>query len=246
MTMTETRPAFAPMERDTIQLRIYDRLRQALMAGLFAPGQVLIVRALAEEFQTSQMPVRDALSRLVAEQALEMTSSRSLAVPVLSHARWLEVLLLRTVLEGTATELATESLTPAALAELADQTRLMRAALDRRDVQTYLETNRRFHFTIYEAAARPLMLRMIETLWLQIGPTIRRKIDLKFETPEIDARTALSRHDAIIDALTRRDVAAARHAIEDDITNGVDPRTGMESASQQRPLRRAAKAASGE
>ena len=81
------RPTFAPVDRETMQDRVYVELRQALMRGHFAPGETLIVRALSDQFGTSHMPVRDALSRLVAEQALEVLPSRSVAVPVLSRER---------------------------------------------------------------------------------------------------------------------------------------------------------------
>ena len=91
MTTATKRPAFAPVERDTMQERVYLELRRALMRGDFAPGETLIVRALSDQFGTSHMPVRDALSRLVAEQALEVLPSRSVAVPVLSRERCADI-----------------------------------------------------------------------------------------------------------------------------------------------------------
>jgi len=221
MRVLKSRPPFAPLERDTVQLKVYDRLREALMAGLFEPGHVLIVRALAEEFRTSQMPVRDALSRLVAEQALEILPSRSLAVPVLSHERWQEVQSLRVMLEGTAAALAVPRLTASVIRDLSEANKAMRRAVEKRDGRNYLESNRRFHFTLYRAANRPVMLQVIEGLWLKIGPPIRQGIDTMFAAKSVDTGKTLKHHEEVLDAIARQDPPAARQGIESDIRDAL-------------------------
>ena len=70
-------PPFEPIDRMTLQERVYLALRKALILGRFAPGQALTVNELALRFETSPMPVREALARLVSEQALETSSNRS-------------------------------------------------------------------------------------------------------------------------------------------------------------------------
>src|SRR5271169_3561956 len=63
-------------------LLIYGELRAMLRDGVFGPGTKLKLRELALEFGTSLTPVRDALSRLVAEQALESSLNRTVIVPI--------------------------------------------------------------------------------------------------------------------------------------------------------------------
>ena len=58
--------------KTTLRDQIYTRLREAIMAGRFLPGQHLGIIALAEALNVSAMPVREALRQLVAEGALEM------------------------------------------------------------------------------------------------------------------------------------------------------------------------------
>ena len=76
--MREPTAALAPVGRDTVQDRVYQELRRALVGGLFAPGQVLTIRQLADALATSTMPVRDAVGRLITEQALEILPNRSI------------------------------------------------------------------------------------------------------------------------------------------------------------------------
>ena len=79
---------FGPVSsRTTIQDGVYQQLRQALMNGQFNPAQSLTIAGLAETFGTSNMPVREALRRLAAENALEIASNGSARVPVVTAAR---------------------------------------------------------------------------------------------------------------------------------------------------------------
>lgn len=217
---------FAPIDRSSIQIRIYERLRFALMSGAFSPGQVLIVRALAEEFGVSQMPVRDALAKLAGEQALEVQPSRSLAVPVLSLRQWTEIQDIRRLLEIQAAEHAAGRITPAMLDELAAINSAMHDSISRRDANAYLQGNIRFHFAIYQAAERPFLLRIIQSLWLRVGPAIRQSIDFYFTNPRNDIGSLLRNHDAILDSFRRHDTAAACRHLEVDITGARELFTG--------------------
>jgi DNA-binding GntR family transcriptional regulator len=84
-SVTAMAVGLAPVGRETVQDRVYGELRRALIGGLFAPGQVLTIRQLSDALMTSTMPVREALGRLISEQALEALPSRQIRVP-LDHA----------------------------------------------------------------------------------------------------------------------------------------------------------------
>ena len=68
------------IESATIQVQVYQRLREALFTGMFAPGQSLTIRGLADSLGTSSMPVRESLQRLVAEHALVQMPNRTFKV----------------------------------------------------------------------------------------------------------------------------------------------------------------------
>lgn len=91
---------------ENLQERLYQRLREDLLAGRFQPGERLKIRDLANQWGTSPMPVRAALQRLVAEGALEGEAQRSLRVPLMTRERFLQILQVRLSLEGLAAESA--------------------------------------------------------------------------------------------------------------------------------------------
>ncbi len=217
MTAASRAPTFAPVERDIMQDKVYFELRQALMRGHFAPGAVLVVRALSDQFGTSHMPVRDALSRLVAEQALEVLPSRSVVVPPLTRERCLDVQETREMLEGRAAALATPKIADGDMSRLLGLDAAMVEAVRDRDVEAYVATNWRFHFTLYAASRRPVMLRMIESLWLQIGPTLRSCIDEMFRADDVDAELTVEHHKQMLHALTRRDADGVCRAVIADL-----------------------------
>lgn len=85
---------------ENLQERLYQRLREDLLAGRFQPGERLKIRDLANQWGTSPMPVRAALQRLVAEGALEGEAQRSLRVPLMTRERFLQILQVRLSSKG--------------------------------------------------------------------------------------------------------------------------------------------------
>ena len=73
-----------PIDVTTVQERVYQELRNALYQGRFMPGEVLTIRALAAALGTSPMPVREAIQRLVTENALTQLPNRTFQVAALT------------------------------------------------------------------------------------------------------------------------------------------------------------------
>src|SRR5258706_12046855 len=81
-------PALGRADRSTLQDRIYDKLTNAIMSGLFVPGQALTIRGLAATLGTSPIPVREAIKRLTSERALAALPNGSIAVPKMTRAKF--------------------------------------------------------------------------------------------------------------------------------------------------------------
>ena len=216
--MAETAAGLAPVGRDTVQDRVYTELRRALIGGLFAPGQVLTIRQLADALMTSTMPVREALGRLITEQALEMMPNRSIRVPPVTMDRIEDLLRARILIEGEAMALAAGRITPkqldtirAIMAEWEE----MRLGGNPATVDNEAALNQAFHFEIYRACGSTILLPMIESLWLQSGPFTRAAI---FAFSEAGAHDAARFHHDIVKALQTSDAAAARAALVADIS----------------------------
>jgi DNA-binding GntR family transcriptional regulator len=204
----------------------YEQLRQALIDGHFSPGQTFTIRALAEVFGTSPMPVRDALKRLVAEQALDQLPNRSVRVPLMSRARFQEVLQIRLSLEPMIAARAAAHVTPELVAAMAEDHQQMCQAVLQGEVAHYLAANRRFHFRLYEAAATVVMLPLIEALWMQVGPYLNEVFGAPQRSadpqPPDSTRHAAHHHTAVLQALRRHDAPATAQAIWQDLSDAAD------------------------
>lgn len=197
---------------DNLQEQLYQRIREGLLAGRFQPGQALKIRDLAAQWGTSPMPVRAALQRLVAEGALEGEQQRSVRVPSMTRERYENIFQVRLALEGLAVELAMPRLSSDDLARLRDCVRRMDVAIEQRQVQDYLNANSQFHLHLYGACGNPVLLRSIESLWLQIGPFFNRL----FTGADLSLRLNDFHEDAFA-AIEAGDAKAARHAMEQDL-----------------------------
>lgn len=205
-----------PVDRpDSLTELAYTRLRQALMTGVFMPGQRLTARTTAAALGMSMTPLREAMGRLVAERGLAVDSARTVIVPVLTPARVEELTEIRISLEGLAAERGAPRLTAADLERLETLQLEMVAAREREEVKKALQGNEAFHFTLYEASGMEDLISIIRTLWVQIGPSMnllhprRRKL-----------RLGMRYHTDAIAAARRHDAQALRRAIELDIAAG--------------------------
>ena len=84
----------------------------ALMNGDFLPGQRLVVRQIAERFETSAMPVREALRQLVSDEALFDHPHRGVIVPEATVEVISDLVRVRCSIEGAAAEWAASTITP--------------------------------------------------------------------------------------------------------------------------------------
>ncbi len=142
------------------------------MVGALIPGQVMSLRKLALSLGTSPMPVRGALSQLVAAGALEELPNRSVRVPRLSKSRLAELFQVREVIEGMAARAACNFVTPELIGQLKKINGNLIDAIAKRDILMCLSTNQKFHFTLYQAGRTEVLMPLIESLWLQCGPTM--------------------------------------------------------------------------
>ncbi|MDX1784650.1 MAG: GntR family transcriptional regulator [Roseovarius sp.] len=210
------RPDPSPAAHD----RVYRGLRSRIMHGEIAPGQALTLRGIGREFGVSMTPAREALRRLVAEGALTLSLSGRVSTPELSNDRIEELAALRSLIE---VELASRAL-PRAHIALIDRLTTINAQIAediaRQDAVGFIRRNLEFHRTLYLRAQAPAMLAMAETVWLQLGPTMRvlyGRLQQK-EPPHF--------HRLIIAALKAGDEPGLRLVVRSDVTQGLRMLTG--------------------
>lgn len=207
----QTGPANDPL----LHASIYEELRGRMITGKIVPGVGLSTRGLALELGVSQMPVRDALSRLAAEGAVQIRSKRKIEVPPMTEARFADLLDCRLLLEPEAAVLALPCIDARRLRELGDIDAALDRAIESGDVIAYMERNFAFHFTLYRANGRPILNRLIETLWLRFGPFMR-VVYGRYGTANL-----VDQHRIALDAIASGDAGALRSAIASDIADGM-------------------------
>lgn len=212
------RAPLSPVVRETLHDRVYAELRRSLIHGMFDAGEMMRITDLAERLNTSTMPVREALGRLVSEQALEALPNRSTRVPLVTRERLDDLARARCLIEGQVTALALPRLTHADFRKLGQLTRECEAAFASDDpdkAHATSELNHDFHFHIYRAAGSAVLIPIVESLWLQSGPYVRAAAQIHDERRDIPATHY---HWQLIQALERGDEAGAIHALTRDIT----------------------------
>src|SRR5690606_1273194 len=188
--------ALEPLVHTSINEAVYRQLRDHLMRGDYAAGDILGIQELADAFGTSAMPVREALRRLAAQRAVEPLNSRSMQVPLMSNGRLDDIRRTRLLIEGTAAAWAVDHITRAELERLRTLAKRLGESLScPATIDTGLEINQQFHFAIYRAARSETMLAMIENLWLQSGPYLRatRELMHSAERPGVEFHAQMVR-----------------------------------------------------
>ncbi len=213
----EAGAAFGAVERSSLSAQAYQRIRKALMFGELKPGQKLSGREIAVRLGTSLTPVREALLQLTTEGVLEARPGQSIIVPIPTRAVYAELRDIRAEVEGLGAERAADVIAPDAIEELAAIHDALVRAKAERDYAQALRHNEAFHLGLCKEARLPRLYRVVENLWVQSGPFLTY---LYSDSTNWQVPSPPHGHVCVLDALRRRDGAAARRAIVDDIVSG--------------------------
>lgn len=185
------------------------------MHGGIPPGQAMTLRGVGQQFNVSMTPAREAIRRLGAEGALSLSSSGRVSTPELSNERIEELAAVRALLEPELASRALPRAHNALIDRLQDINSNLSEIIAKQDAVGYIRTNLEFHRTLYLRAQAPAMLAMAETVWLQLGPTMRALYGRL-------QRTDLPRHHRmIVAALRAGDEPGLRLAVRADVTQGL-------------------------
>lgn len=195
--------------------RVYRVLRGQIMHGEMPPGHSLTLRGLGKEFGVSMTPAREAVRRLVSEGALFLSSSGRVSTPELTNERIEELAAIRALLEPELSARALPRAHPALIDRMEVINNGIAQAIARRDSVGYIRANLEFHRTLYLRAQAPAMLALAETVWLQLGPTMRALYG------RLNRTEAPAHHKLILAALSAGDEPGLRLAVRADVTQGL-------------------------
>jgi DNA-binding GntR family transcriptional regulator len=209
-------------ERDDSNLAcdaIASDLRKAIFSQRFKPGYEFRQEALAREFGTSRMPVRQALQMLAAEGFVLLRKNRSAIVNNVDFSDIADHFEIRGLLEGEAAAFA--AIRAEDFSEIIEAEALIKEAKENSDMGQFEEANKKFHHAIWDAAKSPRLKALLGQSWnsILLGHT---------ETPQRRIEISYMEHELVLNALLLRKPESARRAMYDHVVkhniSGLDPK----------------------
>ncbi|MEX1235991.1 MAG: GntR family transcriptional regulator [Roseovarius sp.] len=204
----------SPITKENLGDRAYFALRAALMGGQLKPGEKLRLRPVSKRFGISATPMREAFLRLVSLDALALDARGTAMVPELTRDQLIEIRNIRLDLEGRAAAAAATCATRAEIDALDKMHAQLSRAFEAGDHAQAIDLNTQFHLHLCRAGRMPILLEIVENLWVRCGPLLSHLYDAG--NPFHDVHPHLS----VIEGLRARDPAMTQAAICHDIEHG--------------------------
>lgn len=213
-----------PVRRKTLQTEVYQQLCQLILEGNLAPGESITVASIAEAFVVSPMPVREAISRLMAAGALTVVSGRSIGVPKLDKAVLTDLRNVRLEIEALCVRWAIENTSADFKSELKHKLDTMISAERAGEVKGFIRANYDFHFAIYRQAGSPSLLDIVSNIWLRVNPYFH------LLSRYGHYRISNEQHQEIVAGILDDDYERAARALREDINGAYDTMVSAISA----------------
>lgn len=203
-----------PARRDVLGQSIALKLEAAIVAGELEAGTHLDETSLAERYQVSRTPVREALQILTARALVTRIPYRGTVVTEITRTRINELFEAMGEIEALCGRFAAERMgmeERARLETLHDEMAQLTAAAD---VEAYEQANTVFHQLIYEGARNGEFHAMAEAMRLKLAPFRRRQL-----ADETRIARSHREHGQIVEAMMQRNGAAAEKALRRHLTS---------------------------
>src|SRR5262245_44065522 len=193
--------------------RVRRQIADQIISGALRPGQELDEKKLAEAFNVSRTPVREALRQLSAAKLVAWRHHQSAIVAKITPSKMVEMFEVMAELEGFCGRLAARRMTASEHANLISIHRKFRPYVQARDREGYHALNKTFHDAIYAGSHNQYLRAQASALYDRLAPY--RAYQLK--RPDA-LRLASEEHQAIIDAIVAGDGDAALELLRDHVS----------------------------
>lgn len=176
MVAARARSSGRAILRQSIPESLRDALRERILSGELKEGDALIQDAIADEYETSRMPVREALRQLEAMGLVAMRTHKGAVVTTIPTEEVEELFELRALLESDVLARALPRTTDQDIADAKAVLVLLEASYDEQDMANWGRLNWAFHRRLYAPAGRARTLAVLEGINLQTERYIRMQL----------------------------------------------------------------------
>src|SRR4029077_7395242 len=155
------------LESEKVSFVVVKKIREAILDEVFKPGDHLTEAELAEKFEVSRSPVREALLALEKEGTVIISPYKGAIVKPLSVAEVLDIAELRLAIISLALKPAHRHLSPADLDHAYDLAKRLTRMNNDKD---FFEYNRQFWDSIFSKAQRPFLREVFQQLEDRMAP----------------------------------------------------------------------------
>jgi DNA-binding GntR family transcriptional regulator len=196
--------------------QVYDQIIQAIRDGTISTDDRIVQEKLAEEFEISRTPVREALFRMEQEGILAVSRRGGFVIRRLDRDEIAELYATRAAIEGFAARLLAEANNKKTCDRLR-KTIIKAENLKEKTVQAYFEANMAIHRAFVEAAGNRFLLEFFDNIWSR-GSSFTLFASLADE----DLSKSLGDHLVLVDAIETGDKSVAVEKMIAHICDGED------------------------
>jgi GntR family transcriptional regulator, rspAB operon transcriptional repressor len=202
------------LQKKQLREHVYHALRKDIITGVYKPGQALKEELLAERYETSRTPVREAATRLEHDRLLRFVPNKGYFVRLVTVTELNELYEYRGIIECACAELAArKEPDPNLLAELDKLSQVQYKPGDRRSYIRFIEADTAFHLCVAKMARNELLLRAVTDLRASTERLLYAGLELGNYAPGLSQE-----HRALFDAIRKSNPAAARQVMQEHVT----------------------------
>ncbi|MGH1540954.1 MAG: GntR family transcriptional regulator [Arenicella sp.] len=210
----------------TLSDRLTHTLREAIVSGELAAGSKLSEPKLAEQYQTSRGPIREAIRRMEMMQLVHHVPHEGVRVVSLDLANMVELYHVREALEGKAAALAATNMTAEAIDQLGELLNLHQQHQERTGEYMQATGDFDFHYRVIKGSNNAMLVRQLTEelyylirMYRQQFSLMRSRSEVALREHEQIFRAIESRDEALAEMVMRRHIVRARKEIENQLRN---------------------------
>ena len=189
---------------DLLAVPIATLLREAIFVREIRPGERIVERQLASQWNVSRAPLREAIKQLTTEGLLVVSPHRGASVREVSKKELTELFAVREMIEVAAVRIAARLGADTDLTRMQELVDAMRAAASRGDLPTFSGSGLAFHDELVRLSKNETMIQIYDGVKLRF----RRYQFLLAALPDVPQSSTVA-HQEILSAIRMRDADAA-------------------------------------